>query len=79
METEDIRQRISKLEKSQSIISTGLEFDGLYDLTNKAAEKYIRQHFRGSYVNADTGDIIRITIMRSHQLRNKNSSEVLTR
>jgi len=61
MENGEIRLRISKLEKSQPVISTGMEYDGLYDLTNKAAEKYIRQHLRGNHVNADTGDIIRIT------------------
>ena len=61
MENGENRLRISKLEKSQPVISTGLEYDGLYDLTNKAAEKYIRQHLRGNYLNNDTGELIRIT------------------
>ena len=43
------------------VISTGLEYDELYELSNRAAEKYIRDNLRGNYLNTDTGDVIRIT------------------
>ena len=57
----DKRQRIQRLKDSLPIIATGNEHDGLYELNNKSAEKYIRQHLRGNYVNKDTGVIINIT------------------
>ena len=44
-----------------SVISTGMEYDGLYALNNKSAEKYIRESLRGNYLNNDTGELIRIT------------------
>ena len=44
-----------------SVISTGMEYDGLYALNNKFAEKYIRESLRGNYLNNDTGELIRIT------------------
>ena len=58
---DDKRQRIQRLKDSLPIIATGNEHDGLYELNNKSAEKYIRQHLRGNYVNKDTGVIINIT------------------
>ena len=57
----DKRQRIQRLKDSLPIIATGNEHDGLYELNNKSAEKYIRQHLRGNYVNKDTGVIINIS------------------
>lgn len=61
MENNDKRLRIEKLRASQSIIATGNEYEGLYELNNKTAEAYILNHLRGRYVNCDTGDIISIT------------------
>ena len=46
---------------SQPIISSGMEYDGLYELNNKSAEKYLRDNIRGNYINNDTGDIIKVT------------------
>ena len=56
-----IVQRIKKLMESRPVVSNGMEYDGLYELNNKSAEKYLRDNLRGNYFNADTGDIIRIT------------------
>ena len=61
IETDIFGQRLEKLKTSEPVISTGMEYDGLFELTNKAAEKYIRNNFRGNYLNSDTGDVIRIT------------------
>ena len=58
---DDKRQRIQRLKDSLPIIATGNEHVGLYELNNKSAEKYIRQHLRGNYINKDTGIIINIT------------------
>ena len=60
-ETESLAMRVKKLAESQPVISTGMEYNGLYDLNNKSAEKYLRDHCRGNYLNIDTGNIIRIT------------------
>ena len=60
-ETESLAMRVKKLADNQPIISTGMEYDGLYELNNKSAEKYLRANFRGNYLNADTGNLIRIT------------------
>jgi hypothetical protein len=38
-----------------------MEYDGLYELNNRSAEKYIRNCLRGNYLNTDTGELIRIT------------------
>ena len=46
---------------SQPVISSGMEYDGLYELNNKSAEKYLRDNIRGNYINNDTGDIIKVT------------------
>ena len=46
---------------SQPIVSNGMEHEGCYELNNKSAEKYLREHLRGNYLNIDTGDLIRIT------------------
>ena len=61
MEISTFEQRIEKLRNSQTIISSGQEYVGLYELNNKSAENFIRANLRGNYVNIDTGDIIRIT------------------
>ena len=53
--------RLKKLIESQPIMSNGMECEGLYELNNKSAEKYLRDNFRGNYINEDTGDLIRIT------------------
>lgn len=60
-ETEIHVQRIKKLIESKPVISTGMEYDGLYELNNKSAEKFLRDSYRGNYLNKDTGDLIRIT------------------
>ena len=60
-ETESLAMRVKKLAESQPVISTGMEYDGLYELNNKSAEKYLRDKCRGNYLNIDTGNIIRIT------------------
>ena len=60
-ETESLAMRVKKLVESQPVISTGMEYDGLYELNNKSAEKYLRDKCRGNYLNIDTGNIIRIT------------------
>ena len=57
----DFKNRIEKLKNSESVISNGMEYDGLYELNNRSAEKYIRNCLRGNYLNTDTGELIRIT------------------
>ena len=37
-ETESLAMRVKKLADNQPIISTGMEYDGLYELNNKSAE-----------------------------------------
>ena len=59
--TEPFSLRVKKLAESKPIIATGKEFEGLYELNNKSAEKFLRDNIRGVYLNADTGDLIRIT------------------
>ena len=41
MDFEIFKQQIQKLNDSKPVISTGMEYDGLYALSNKSAEKYI--------------------------------------
>ena len=60
-ETESFYLRIKKLAESKAITSSGKEFEGLYELNNKSAEKYLRDNVRGCYLNADTGEIIKVT------------------
>ena len=36
-ETESLAMRVKKLAESQPVISTGMEYDGLYELNNKSA------------------------------------------
>ena len=50
-ETESLAMRVKKLVESQPVISTGMEYDGLYELNNKSAEKYLRDKCRGNYLN----------------------------
>jgi hypothetical protein len=57
----DHQKRIEKLWQSIPVVATGTEYEGLYDLSNKSAEKYLRDNLRGNYVNEDTGDLIRLT------------------
>ena len=59
-ETESLAMRVKKLAESQPVISTGMEYNGLYDLNNKSAEKYLRDHCRGNYLNIDTGKMTEI-------------------
>lgn len=54
-------QQIDKLRYSKPVVSNGMEFDGIYVLSNKSAEKYIRNSLRGNYLNNDTGELIRVT------------------
>lgn len=54
-------QQIDKLRYSKPVVSNGMEFDGFYVLSNKSAEKYIRNSLRGNYLNNDTGELIRVT------------------
>jgi len=61
MNSDNFELQIQKLNTSKPVISNGMEFDGLYVLSNKAAEKYIRNNLRGNYLNNDTGQLIRIT------------------
>ena len=61
IEAESLAIKIEKLKVSEPVISTGLEYDELYELSNRAAEKYIRDNLWGNYLNTDTGDVIRIT------------------
>ena len=49
MDSETFKQQIQKLNDSKPVISTGMEYDGLYALNNKSAEKYIRENLRGNY------------------------------
>ena len=60
-ETESLAMRVKKLAGSQPVTSTGMEYEGLYELNNKSAEKYLRDNCRGNYLNIDTGSIIKIT------------------
>ncbi len=53
--------RIEKLKKSKSIIATGEEYKGKYELDNKSADNYIKDNLRNEYTNKDTGDKIKIT------------------
>ncbi len=50
METSTFEQRIEKLRNSKTIISSGQEYVGLYELNNRSAEKFIRANLRGNYV-----------------------------
>ena len=61
IEIKSFAQRVKKLLESQPIISSGMEYEGKYELNNKSAEKYLRDNLRGNYINIDTGDVIRIT------------------
>ena len=61
MDSEAFKQQRQKLNDSKPVISTGMEYDGLYTLNNKSAEKYIRECLRGNYLNNDTGELIKIT------------------
>ena len=61
MDSEIFKKQIQKLNNSKPVISTGMEYDGLYALNNKSAEKYIRENLRGNYLNNDTGELIKIT------------------
>ena len=63
METniEDFEQRKKRLSESEPVISTGMEYNGLFELNNKSAEKYIRNNLRGNYLNVDTGELIKLT------------------
>ena len=54
-------KRIEKVRRSEAIVATGEEYKGKYELNNKPAAKYINEHLRGSYTNADTGEAIKIT------------------
>ena len=71
-EAETLAIQIEKLKESEPVISTGLEYDELYELSNRAAEKYIRDNLRGNYLNTDTGDVIRIT-RKGHVATNENT------
>lgn len=53
--------RIEKLRNSPSIIATGEEYIGNYELSNKSAAEYINNELRGSYTNKDTNESIKIT------------------
>ena len=53
--------RNHKLYDSEPVIALGNEYEGLYELNNKSAEKYLRTSLRGIYVNDDTGDLIKLT------------------
>lgn len=61
IETESLSQRVKKLIDSKPVMSNGKEYEGLYELNNKSAEKYLRDNLQGNYLNKDTGDLIRIT------------------
>ena len=61
MDSENFERQLQKLRNSKPVISTGMEYGGLYALNNKSAEKYIRDNLRGNYLNNDTGELIRIT------------------
>ena len=61
MDSEIFKKQKQKLNNSKPVISTGMEYDGLYALNNKSAEKYIRENLRGNYLNNDTGELIKIT------------------
>ena len=61
MDSEIFKKQIQKLNNSKPVISAGMEYDGLYALNNKSAEKYIRENLRGNYLNNDTGELIKIT------------------
>lgn len=61
METSGFKDRIEKLRNSDPVMSSGKEYEGLYVLCNKAAEKYLIKNLRGNYINKDTGDIIKIS------------------
>ena len=61
IESEELERRLIRLRDSEPVISTGIEYNGLYELTNKSAEKFIRNNLRGNYLNADTNDFIRLT------------------
>ena len=54
-------KRIEKLRKSEPVISNGQEYRGKYELNNRSAATYINDSLRGTYINRDTGDKIKIT------------------
>lgn len=53
--------RIEKLKHSESIVVSGEEYKGQYELNSKSAEEYIINSLRGSYTNKDTDNVINIT------------------
>ncbi len=61
MDADLFEQRIKKLINSKPVLATGLEYEGLYELNNRSAERYILNRIRGNYYNIDTEVFIRIT------------------
>lgn len=54
-------QQLEKLRTSEPLMFTGEEYKGLYELNSRAAGQYIVAHLRGTYTNADSGEIIYVS------------------
>ena len=54
-------QQLEKLRASEPLMFTGDEYKGLYELNSRAAGQYIVDHLRGTYTNADSGEIIYVS------------------
>ena len=54
-------QQLEKLRASEPLMFTGDEYKGLYKLNSRAAGQYIVDHLRGTYTNADSGEIIYVS------------------
>lgn len=54
-------QQLEKLRASEPLMFTGDEYKGLYELNSRAAGQYIVDHLRGTYTNADSGEVIYVS------------------
>ena len=68
-------QRIEKLRRSKPIVVDGDEYVGNYELNKKSAQKYIIDHLRGQYTNADTGDKIHVTNIGAQKVTSHGYNE----
>ena len=68
MDADLFEQRIKKLINSKPVLATGLEYEGLYELNNRSAERYILNRIRGNYYNIDTEVFIRTLIPQHFSL-----------
>ncbi len=68
-------QRIEKLRRSKPVVVNGDEYVGNYELNKKSAQKYIIDHLRGQYTNADTGDKIHVSNIGAQKVTSHGYNE----